>query len=73
MNNNTKSPQEYMCVYVVHIYTCIEYIHTHICIYELREMRRVGGKKERGGNNANMKIIYEIIKNSLRLEPLSGN
>lgn len=32
MNNNTKSPQEYMCVYVVHIYTCIEYIHTHICI-----------------------------------------
>lgn len=45
----------------------------YMYVYELRELGRVGGKKERGGNNANMKIIHEIIKNSLRLEPLSGN
>lgn len=36
-------------------------------------MGRVGRKKERGGNNANMELMYEIIKNSLRSEPLSGN
>lgn len=72
MNNNTKSPQEYICVYVFHIYTCIEYIHKHICICIRIKGNGKSGKEERGGNNANMEIMYEIIKNSSRLEPLSG-
>lgn len=64
-----------MCICISHIYMYRIHTYTYmdIHVHELREMGRVGGKKERGGNNANMEITYEIIKSSLRLEPLRGN